>query len=230
MMKVLKSLVVVLAAFVCIAMLASAAAAEGNDVNRSTKITFNQPVEVPGHVLPAGTYTFKLVTFQGVRNIVRIYNEDGTKVITTLLAIYDTRLKPTEKPVIEFREQKSTSPAAIKAWFYAFDTAGLEFVYPKARAAELATAENAPVPAAEVEETPANLETVPLVAEMPGNTEEPITEAFPTTPTQPMVAEEMQPAEALPKTASPVPLIGLIGLVSISLGGALRLAFAVRRS
>ena len=32
--------------------------ARGTEENQATKLTFNQPVEIPGHVLPAGTYWF----------------------------------------------------------------------------------------------------------------------------------------------------------------------------
>ena len=35
--------------------------AGADEWNKKTVLTFSQPVEIPGHVLPAGTYTFKLV-------------------------------------------------------------------------------------------------------------------------------------------------------------------------
>jgi len=223
-MRALKTVLAVLTIALCAAVLVRPAAAD--DLNKMTKITFSQPVEIPGRILPAGTYIFKLIIMQGVRNIVQISNEDDNKVITTILAIHDYRLKSTKEPVIEFRERPSNAPAAVRAWFYAFQTAGLEFVYPKARAVELAAQQNVPVPAEQTEATtPARLETVPLVAEMPGNTEEPITQAFETTPAR---STNALMAQELPKTASPLPLIGLVGLISIGLGAGLRLAIAMQ--
>ena len=71
----------------------------------------------------------------------------------TILALPDYRLKPTGKTVITFEERSSNSPQAIKAWFYPGDNYGQEFVYPKARAMQLAKTMNQPVPS-----MPENLE------------------------------------------------------------------------
>ena len=51
--------------------------------------------------------------------------------------------------------------------------------------------------------------------------EEPITEAFETTPPQgeaPLVAQNTPAETALPRTASTTPLIALMGFISIALG------------
>jgi hypothetical protein len=40
--------------------------------NQATKLTFSGPVEVPGRVLPAGTYWFSLMNDDSDRNIVQI--------------------------------------------------------------------------------------------------------------------------------------------------------------
>jgi hypothetical protein len=37
---------------------------------------FSQPVEVPGAVLPAATYWFKLLDSPDTRNVVQIFNEN----------------------------------------------------------------------------------------------------------------------------------------------------------
>ncbi len=42
--------------------------------NHKTKLPFSEPIEVPGKVLPAGEYTFKLMDSQSDRHIVEIYN------------------------------------------------------------------------------------------------------------------------------------------------------------
>ena len=89
--------------------------------NEKTIMTFTEPFEVPGvgaQILPAGTYVFKLVDSLSDRNIVRITNEDGTHVFTTILAIDNVRLKPTDKTVLTFKERGEGQPEAIKAWFY----------------------------------------------------------------------------------------------------------------
>lgn len=100
--------------------------------NKTTQLTFSEPVEVPGCVLPAGTYSFSLVdSFLSDRDVVQIWNSDRTHLITTVLAISDYRLTPKGRTVIQFEEQSSGGPEALKAWFYPGDNYGVEFVYPR---------------------------------------------------------------------------------------------------
>ena len=53
-------------------------AAHADEDNELTILTFSQPVQVPGRILPAGTYEFVLANSQSNRDIVRIFNADGT--------------------------------------------------------------------------------------------------------------------------------------------------------
>lgn len=191
--------------------------------NKKTILTFSQPIEVPGKVLPAGTYTFKLVDSMSDRHIVQIWNEDGSQLITTILAIPNYRLEPTEDTVIKFRERPGDSPEALRAWFYPGDNFGQEFVYPKTRAIQLARESHEIVPAETVEPTESTLKTVPLVAITPESKEEPVTEAIQVQPSHPAEATPAPVAKELPKTGSPIPLIGLLGLVSIGLAFGLKL-------
>jgi hypothetical protein len=110
--------------------------------DKKTIVTFNAPVEVPGKVLPPGTYVFKLMDAVGPRNVVQIFDKDQKQLYATILAVPNYRLDPPEKPIISFQERPSGSPEAIKAWFYPGDTYGAEFVYPHKRAVELAKRTN----------------------------------------------------------------------------------------
>ncbi len=221
-MKFAKTAWLVLILFLVGAALASPARAD--QWNKKTIVTFNQPMEVPGNMtLPAGKYVFKLLDSSSVRHIVQIWNEDENHLFTTILAIPNYRLKPTGETIINFEERPATQPQAVRAWFYPGDNFGQEFAYPKTRALQLAQSSNVAVPAETAEPTAENLATVPLVAVTPSQKEEPIAEAPPVqkqaAPEAPMVAE----AKELSKTASPVPLIGLLGLVSLGLAFGLRL-------
>jgi hypothetical protein len=117
--------------------------------NQLTYVHFGAPVEVPGYhgpmVLPAGTYTFKLLDSMADRNIVQIFNKSQSHLFTTVLAIPDLHLHPSGKTVIEFHEMPTGNPPALKAWFYPGMQYGQEFVYPKSRAVELAKATHEPV-------------------------------------------------------------------------------------
>lgn len=211
--------------FFCLALLALAVSTsvQADERNQKTRVTFNQPVEVPGvgaQVLPAGTYVFKLLDSLSDRHIVQIFNEAETHVYTTILAIPNYRMRETEQTVMTFRERAAGEPKAIRSWFYPGRQWGHEFVYAKYRAVELAKIENAPVLATPIELTPETpvevLKTAPVVAVKPTGEEVPVAEVVQAPPpAQPVAAE---PVAELPNTASPMPLVGLLGLLSLGVG------------
>src|SRR2546425_2547779 len=106
----------------------SASNAKADEWDKKTIVTFDQPVEIPGMVLAAGTYVFRRASSTDP-NVVRIFGKDETHVYATLLAIPDYRMNPADKTLITFEERATGSPRAIKSWFYPGDTAGEEFVY-----------------------------------------------------------------------------------------------------
>ena len=197
--------------------------------NKKTTVTFSVPVEVPGvgaQVLPAGTYVFKLADVGSSRNIVQIFSADELHVYTTILAINNYRLQPTDKTVMTFRERAEGQPEAIRAWFYPGDNYGQQFVYPKARAVELAKQTNEPVLATPIEPATAPIEalqTAPVIAIKPSGE---IMEMVEVVQSEPPV--ETASAESLPHTASPLPVILLAGLLALGAGFAAR--FASRRT
>jgi hypothetical protein len=212
-MKIARTILTIFA--VSLLMVTFAAAAQADTAfNKRTVVTFTQPVEIPGQVLPSGTYTIELYESFGNRHIVRVYNADRSKLIATVLAIPNQRLTPTGDTVMKFAERPGNAPDALKAWFYPGENSGQEFVYPKARAVELAQVTHENVPA--IETAPATVEefkSEPIVEETPQQTEVPI-------PTQ--ATETLSPAPALPKTASDVPLIALFGMLSVTFAFALK--------
>jgi hypothetical protein len=215
--------------------------AKANVWNQKTIFTFSGPVEIPGQVLPPGTYVFRLMDSQADRDIVQVFDKKETHLYGTFLAIPDYRLKPTGKTIITFEERAAGAPEAVKAWFFPGFNYGHEFVYPKARAVELAKANSQPVasmpnelaanttkPAKNASEpTVMAMKQAPLKAQKPTEQEAEVAEVF--TPPPPSQPAANLPTN-LPKTASPLPLIGLIGLLSLSTAGLLRLRQARRHS
>ena len=120
--------------------------AKADDWDQKTTFTFSGPVEIPGQVLSAGTYVFKLADSASDRSVVQVFNQDQNHFYGTFLTIPDYRLKPAGKPIITFDERAAGSPEAVRAWFYPGENYGHEFVYPKAKAVQLAKANNTPVP------------------------------------------------------------------------------------
>jgi len=220
--------------------------------DRKTTITFSGPVEIPGvhlagwGVLPAGTYVFKILDSQSDRHIVQIFSKDEKTVYATILAIPNYRLQATDKTVMTFRERPAGQPEALRAWFYPGRNWGEEFVYPKAKAIELAKATNTPVLFTEVGvplevAEPAKLTAPPVVEELkrapimaikPTGEEVQLAEVVtppPATATEvaaapaPTSATSNEPAQ-LPATSGTLPLMGLFGLLAIGSGFAIRAA------
>jgi hypothetical protein len=218
--------------------IAQRATADEND--QKIVFTFSGPVEVPGQVLSAGTYVFKLMDSPADRNIVQVFSKDEKHLYGTFLAVPDERLRPAGKPIITFEERPADSPEAVKAWFYPGDNTGHAFVYPKPKAVALAKANNTPVPsmpaefaantikpAASVKEPHVlAMSQAPLKAQKPTEEEVEIAEVFAVPAVQ--TAQAQLPA-TLPTTGSSWPLIGLIGLLSLGAGIGLRFASAKAR-
>ncbi len=99
--------------------------AQASDLDQATKLTFSQSVQIPGQVLPAGTYWFVVPT-QGT---VRIFNSDQSKVVATLLTNSAEVLTPAEKTTVTFADRGSMQPGAIVTWFYPGRLVGHQFVY-----------------------------------------------------------------------------------------------------
>lgn len=103
--------------------------ANADEWNKKTIVTVNAPVELPGVVLPVGTYVFQLLDSPSDRDIVEVFNQDESHIYATIMAIPDYRVEPTNETIITLEERPKDSPEAIKEWFYPGDLNGLEFVY-----------------------------------------------------------------------------------------------------
>ena len=226
--------------------------------DKKTTLTVSEPLQVPSCCTPdhtvtlqPGEYVMVLVDSLSDRHIVRIFDKDQQNVIATILAIPNYRLQPTGKTVFQYWEVPAGQPRALRAWFYPGDNFGQEFAYPKQTAAQIAAFVKTPVPAIEVETSAVDdLKTVPLVAvdesgkstelnaSLPVRTPDVAVQVTVPEPapvqvqTADRVVEEPAPAqpvqETLPHTASALPLLGLVGLVSLALFAAL--GFRSRRA
>jgi hypothetical protein len=97
--------------------------------DRKTIVTFSGPVEIPGQVLPPGTYVFKLVNLPDSRNLVQIQNEDQSFTFATLQTVNTWRTRPTNHTRFLFDERAGDQPEALQTWYYPGDTRGLDFIY-----------------------------------------------------------------------------------------------------
>jgi hypothetical protein len=219
--------------------------AHADEWDKKTIITTTEALQLPNVVLQPGTYVMKLLNSQSDRHIVQVFDQDQKQLITTILAIPNYRIQPTGKTQFSYWEVPAGQPKALRAWFYPGDNFGQEFAYPQNLSTQIAAYTKTSVPTTDSNSTTAKVESTDQnglrrALEQRSNTPPPAP-----TPAPPPVAAQLEPrpqpaqvAQAtappapepaaipteLPKTASPLPLVGLIGLASIAAFGLTRLA------
>ena len=113
-------------------------AAHADESNQATTITFSQPIQIPGQILPAGTYSFKLLDSNSDPNVVQIFNSDQTHLYATLHTVATEREDPTGDTALTLAEQGAGRPDALLKWFYPGRETGHEFVYSEQQEKQLA--------------------------------------------------------------------------------------------
>ena len=195
-----KSVAVLVSGLIVAAFLMAPPAGQASETDRLTHFMVNQSFEVPGKVLEPNTrYVMKLHDLYQNRNVVQVFTDDEKHLLTQFLAINSERLEPVDKTTFTFIETQPGYPKPIRDWFYPGRNIGLEFVYPKEQALEIAQHALQPVLTTETAINMHDLGSVTITAQ------EPIRGDFGTTATarntgpsvnQPV--EEQQQAEVTP--------------------------------
>lgn len=113
--------------------------ARADEANQTVKVKFSEAVQIPGQVLPAGTYLFVIADTQD-RQIVQILSEDRSKSFGFVQTMNRERAETTGGVTFTLAERGAAEPAAVIAWFYPGQTTGHEFVYSRNVEKELALA------------------------------------------------------------------------------------------
>jgi len=235
------------AAASCLGLMTVVPSAMADQWNKRTILTINEPISVPGKVLQPGKYVMKLMDSPSNRHVVQVFNEREDQLQTTILAIPNYRLQPTGNTEFQWWEVPAGQPKAMRAWFYPGDNFGQEFAYPKTEAVSIAATNQTNVPTTYAE-TEADLATARVATVDKAGTEMELDRQTysrentqvaetPAPAPQPEVREETQiaqnqvtpqpapatePMQSLPRTASPMPLFGMGGLLALGAGMALR--------
>jgi len=110
----------------------------GFEWNKKSTFAADTRVEFPGLTLDPGTYIIRLRQTADRRSFVEILTKDESHVLATLTAIPDHRVRPEDGSEFAFHGTKRPESKVVQSWFYSGDLIGLEFVYPKVRAREIA--------------------------------------------------------------------------------------------
>lgn len=113
-------------------------AAHADESNQATTINFSQPVQIPGQVLPAGTYLFELADRGAEPQVVQVFNSDRTVFYGTFLTIATERQEPTGDTSLTLAQPEAGGTPVLLKWFYLGRDSGNEFVYSKQTEKEIA--------------------------------------------------------------------------------------------
>jgi LPXTG-motif cell wall-anchored protein len=203
-----------------------------------TYFTFSGPVALPGTTLPAGTYLFRLADPNSSRKVINVLSQDGKKSLAMLLSIPNRLPTAPQNPEVRFMEAPANAPQPIKAWWYAGNSIGYEFIYPRRQALQLAKASAQPVLTTRAETT--DLEKSELARVSPAGEPAPVVVEERPAPApatgraqQGEVAPAPQvavntPRTQLPRTASQMPLVIVLGGLALFAGVGLMLRRPVR--
>jgi len=114
----------------------------GFEWNKKSTLTVDEKVEFPGIVLEPGVYIIRLGESGEHRSRVEILNRDETQVLALLVAVPDHRQRENDSSEFSYHDVKWDGPRPVRSWYFSGDLVGLEFVYPKARAKEIAKDSN----------------------------------------------------------------------------------------
>jgi hypothetical protein len=217
-----------------LAALAGGVAAQQTNVSERTFLTFSSAVEMPGVTLQPGTYVFRLADTP-TRNVVQVLDESGENILGQWLFVPSERTEVTGDTVVMFKETAEGTTPAVQYWYFPGERIGKEFVYSEDQARQIAARTGAGVRTEDglIEGiADASVEAAGAVADVAGDVggaaadlvtgadDQParaeIQAEAPSRPVGTAGAAEGQLAQAeLPRTASPLALSGLIGLLSL---------------
>ncbi len=106
--------------------------------DQKTRISIDQPIEIPGKILTPGDYIVELVGDQAENDVV-VFRTTDNKTLASVLTIDTSRDQSIGSSEFTFYETPADEAPALRAWFYPGRSFGHEFVYPESRSKELSS-------------------------------------------------------------------------------------------
>ncbi len=196
--------------------------------DKKTILTFSGHVQFPGVILGAGTYVVKRVDW-GQPDILIIMNSEENHSYAMVHTIPIQRARPTDDVEVTFYETRGLAAPAVKALFYPGEITGEQFIYRKGGpvlmglTGETVTTDSSMASAGSAKEAEVTTTTTEEAkVEQPAEPER--TEMAQATNPAPMPSsrESAEEHKELPKTASDLPLLALVGMLALAAGGGLK--------
>lgn len=115
---------------VFLGVLGTSAAGAIADSRRTTYFTFSGAVQMPGVVLPAGTYIFEVANPDGGSDIVQVLSRDRRKVhLMRFTRFVHRAARGNLDATLGLGESSAGTPPPVKTWYPQSETRGREFIY-----------------------------------------------------------------------------------------------------
>ena len=125
-----RRIVHILSGIVVLGVLATSTTGAIANSRRTTYFTFSRSVQMPGVVLPAGTYIFEVANDTGAGDVVRVLSSDRSRVHLMKFTRFVYRPMSSDlKATISLGESPAGTPPPVKAWYPQDETRGREFIY-----------------------------------------------------------------------------------------------------
>lgn len=117
--------------FFGVILIAVAPRVQAQDESRSMEITFSQSVQIPGRILPPGTYIFqrRMVGVGANENMIQILNAADSRVIAFIQTIPATRKNISGDIELTFATNLEGQPPALVSCSLPGSLGGHEFLY-----------------------------------------------------------------------------------------------------
>lgn len=216
-------------ALICLAMASVVSPVRADDTAKQTNVTLSSAEQVPGSVLAAGTYIFKQTGSQSGWVIVQVYSNDGSALMTTILAYPNPKVASNGQNFVTYPANGSGTIPAMEGVVFSGDSTVEQFAYPRTAADQIGAANRTRIPTTGTDDAyPSALPDAASSWSAPVTASNYTADASAVAqPTADATATTAQ-VRNLPATASPLPLIGLIGLFSVVGIVILRKAIAAR--
>jgi hypothetical protein len=203
--------------------------ARADDSAKQATVTIQAPQQVPGSVLERGTYVFKQTGAQSGWVIVQIYSNDGSALMTTVLAYPNPKLASNGQNFVTYPANGSGSIPAMEGIVFTGDSTVEQFAYPRAVADQIGEANHTRIPTTGTDDAyPSALPDAAASWSAPVTNSAASQESDSSAPAATVQTVAMTREQKLPATASAMPLILLIGV--FALAGIVMLRKAMARS
>ena len=117
--------------------------ARTDEMSELTKMTFQHRVQLPGLVLPPGSYYFTRIDDgnDSDQNLIQVFSSDKKQLDIVLQTVSVVREHPRGRTVLTFAERPNGRPPVLIDWFYPGSLEGHQFVYSARREGQIASSE-----------------------------------------------------------------------------------------